>query len=60
MILFTEPIVFAGLVGWYQAAMVLALVISIIEGPAWRWWAIGWQQGYLGWLPWGGRRFLMC
>ena len=32
VILFTEPIVFAGLVGWYQAAMVLALVISIIEG----------------------------
>ena len=55
VILFTEPIVFAGLVGWYQAAMVLALVISIIEeglrlamaGNRMAAWAI------LGWLPLG-------
>ena len=54
VILFTEPIVFAGLVGWYQAAMVLALVISIIEGLRLAMagnrmaaWAI------LGWLPLG-------
>ena len=54
VILFTEPIVFAGLVGWYQAAMVLALVMSIIEGLRLAMagnrmaaWAI------LGWLPLG-------
>ena len=54
VILFTEPIVFAGLVGWYQAAMVLALIISIIEGLRLAMagnrmaaWAI------LGWLPLG-------
>ena len=58
VILFTEPIVFAGLVGWYQAAMVLALIISIIEGLRLAMagnrmaaWAI------LGWLPWRGGDF---
>ena len=32
VILFTEPIVFAGLVGWYQGRDGAGVVISIIEG----------------------------
>ena len=54
VILFTDPIVFAGLVGWYQAAMVVALIISMVEGlrlamagNRMAGWAI------LGWLPLG-------
>ena len=54
VVLFTEPIVFAGLVGWYQGAMLVVLVVSIVEGLRLAMagnrlagWAI------LGWLPLG-------
>jgi len=54
VILFTEPIVFAGLVGWYQGAMLGVLVVSMVEGlrlalagNRMAGWAI------LGWMPLG-------